>query len=99
MKSVKIAVAPAEALTENRRLFDALGELFSLQFEPRAEGNLADCAAALLFGASRDDAGRVTSSGVRCLAFLKDAPVGVKSETADISMINVPYLDQSFRGR
>ncbi len=99
MKPVRIALVSSEALSGHRRLFDALGELYTLQFVARDEGKLSDCAAALLFGQSRDAAERIAGSGIPCLAFLGQPPVAVRSETADLSMAALPCLDRSFRGR
>lgn len=99
MKPVKIAIFPAEQFTRYQRLLNALSELYSIQFESRAEGNWADCAAILFFGASREEIFRAASSGVRCIGFIKEPLVPAQSPDAGISFASISYVPQCFRGR
>jgi len=99
MQSVKIGVFPAEEFSRRRRLLQALGELFSLEFEPGREGDATNDRAALLFGVTREAAIRIAGSGLRCLAFLKAEAVVKKSATGSVCLASIPYLAPCFRGR
>ena len=99
MKPVRIAVFPVEQFSRYRRLFEGLSELYSIQFEPRAEADFAGCSAALLFGVARSEAERVANSGVRCVAWIKEQPLPVQSAAAHVLINSVPCVDPCLRGK
>jgi hypothetical protein len=99
MKTPTVAVFPAVQFFRYRRLLESLSELYSIQFEPREEGDWAACAGALLLGVDRMEALRVANLGLRCMAWVKAELTPVKLEAADLSFAPVPYLARCFRGR
>jgi hypothetical protein len=99
MKRVTIGIFPAAEFSRYQRLFDALSELYSIQFEARDTGNFDGCGAALLFGANRKQAEQVAENGVRCMAFAEGDAVPVKSRTSNLVIASSSYVAQCFRGR
>lgn len=93
-----IGIYPANELTRRRRLFDALAQLFTIDFIGLSESEQPPVAAAILFDADRPHAARLAESGCRCLAFLKaSAPISLAPENVILS--STSPLDLCFRGR
>lgn len=99
MKFPTIAVFPPDHFARYKRLLEAMGALYSIRFEPREEGDWDGCAAALLFGVSRQKAASIAGTGLRCLVYPVAEPVRVASPKAALSFAATPYLDRSIRGR
>jgi hypothetical protein len=99
MNSVKVAVSPPEQFDGFRRLWNAIGELYSLEFEPRAVGDTSGCAAALLFGVADAVTLRVAQSGVPCMVFPAVEEVAVPSINAPLCLGSAPPLARCLQGR
>jgi hypothetical protein len=99
MNAVKVAVSPPEQFDRFRRLWNAIGELYSLDFEPRPIGDASGCAAALLFGVPDDAALRVAQTGVPCMVFPAAEEVAVASINTPLSLASASPLARCLQGR
>lgn len=93
----RIAVFSSGQSLPSERLFRALGWLHSVEFVSGQEMRADLYDAALMFGATREDAVRAASSGLRCMAFLGGEPRQVRSGSSNIRLSSVGYLDRSLR--
>jgi hypothetical protein len=99
MHRPRIGVFPPEGLVGRKRLLEALTQLYSVEFVTCQELDRRLCEAALLFGVTREQAVRIASSGLRCMAFLDGEPAPVQSASPNISLASIPYLRRCFQGR
>lgn len=93
-----IGIFPATELARRRRLFDALAQLYTVDFVGLSEMEQPAVGAAILFDVDRQQAVRCAESGLRCLAFLKTSnPVSLPS--GNVVLSSTPSLDRCFQGR
>jgi hypothetical protein len=99
MNSVKVAVSPPEQFDGLRPIWDAIGELYSLEFQPRAIGDVSGCAAAVLIGVADEAALGVARSGVSCIVFPAAEEFPIASADAPLCLASTPLLARCLQGR
>ncbi len=81
-----------------KRLLDAVGNIFHVDFVAIEENNSAELDAALLFGVPRDKAEEFAQGGVRSMAFLSETP-GTAPAGNKIQFGTTSHLAECFRGK
>ena len=99
MSAVKVAVSPPEQFDALRPLWSAIGELYSLEFEPRRMGDMSGCASAVLIGVGDEAALGVAQSGISCMVFPATEESPVASVNAPLSLASTPILARCLQGR
>src|SRR3990172_7885428 len=99
MNLPKIAVFPFEEFVLRRKMLQALGELYDVEFVPTDEANLRAHGIAWLFGVARQEAVSLAEMGIRCLAFIAGRAVPVHVSSARVELADVSSIARCFRGR
>jgi hypothetical protein len=93
----KIAVFPATEFSRRKRMLQALGELYDVEFLPT--DNLNAHSTALIFGTSRQESLSFADSGIRCLAFIAGQVDPICSSTSKVDFPEEAPIANCFRGR
>jgi hypothetical protein len=97
---MRVEVFPSQELVRRGHLFQALRDLFSIDFVGCDDlGAETSCSATLLFGVTSQQAAQLAPKGLPCLAFLDDASILPLRAEDDVSLSPTVALVPSFRGR
>ena len=99
MKRAQIGVFPAGEFPRRQRLWQALSQLYPVDFVAIQEPQQRGCDAALVFGLERTQQIRSVNPGLRCVTFIQEKLTAVQSAAADICFSRLEFLAPSFRGR
>ncbi len=95
----RITVHPRSEYERHRLVFEALAELFPVEFAASEEGSSTPFSASILFGHSRREALDVAASGNRTLAYVVDPGTVQMCGSGEIKFSSALSLAPEFRDR